>query len=435
MNPKFAEWCMESTTHYINVIEGSIRVGKDYMATRMFIERIKSFKGDAMLFMISAVNIKQAYRIIGQYILDYCGISAQRTTYGGSPAISLYVNDILYYIIFSGGSNNGSDTEIQGLTLGGIYLTEINKLQANFINQCMERLGSDADNAFLFATLNPLNENNFFYKKFLDMWLLEEDNDPAYINYMHVTLDDSPYLTPKAIQYIKKGKDPESVYYKRDILGLRVDPSGTLYEVRDYNKINVTDYTIYKSYIVVCDPGETISSTSMIVMGLCYNAERNQPEVHILKEYYHLNNSMNDMEKKTPDIYAGDYVAFTKDAMDMMYKAPVLMYSDGDSTFINMIRKNMNAHNIGNLVLKYVHKDKLEERVEVLQNILYSGKLRIGTNCPHCISDLNSSVLDEKKYETTGKILPVKAYDRDGHKDSLDCISYGVNHYLHELNM
>ena len=48
-------------------------------------------------------------------------------------------------------------------------------------------------------------------------------------------------MTPEKIAAVTAGRDPTSVGYKRDILGLRVDPEGSLFYVDDKNLIDVED--------------------------------------------------------------------------------------------------------------------------------------------------------------------------------------------------
>ena len=94
------------------------------------------------MFMIGAVDVKNALRIQGRYIMDYLGGIAKKTTYLEAPAITFPYNGMTKIIIFAGGKNNGSDAGIQGLTLHSVYFTEINLLNIDFINQAIKRTSS-----------------------------------------------------------------------------------------------------------------------------------------------------------------------------------------------------------------------------------------------------------------------------------------------------
>ena len=55
------------------------------------------------------------------------------------------------------------------------------------------------------------------------------------------------------IEEAKMGLDPNSVQYKRDILGMRIAADGVIYTIRDYNIIDTFNPKDYIKYIVVCD--------------------------------------------------------------------------------------------------------------------------------------------------------------------------------------
>ena len=431
MNAKFAEWSIASLISHINVIEGSIRVGKDYIATRMFIERIRAFKGEAIMFMIAAVNIKQSYRIVGQYILDYCGTSAQRSLYGGSPAITLKVGYKTYYIVFAGGSKNGSDVDIQGSTFGGVYFTEINKLKPEFITQAMERMGTDGELAFIYATLNPVSANNFFYTDYLNQWEKENELTPNYLNYMHVTLEDSPFLTKEKIEFLKKGKDPDSYTYKRDILGERVDPEGSIYRIREYNIIDSWEPREYIDYIVVCDPGVSKSASAFVMLGLTYDSSKSQYCVDVLKTYSYINNANpNDIHMYAET--ATDYANFILECGKIMNRYPEVYYIDMDVEFYRNCIIAFNKTPLGSSDIKYVIKDTIEERIKRETNLLYSGKLRFYKNCTEAIEEYKNAQYDVAAL-AKGKLAMLSNFNDSGHSDILAAISYAITYYKDSL--
>jgi hypothetical protein len=89
-------------------------------------------------------------------------------------------------------------------------------------------------------------------------------------------MSDNPIMTEEMIKAASMGMDPESVSYKRDILGLRVDPEGALYLIRDYNILNTIDFSNYKRYALVIDIGESSSSTTFLMASPYFNNEIKQ---------------------------------------------------------------------------------------------------------------------------------------------------------------
>ena len=110
--PKASRYIRKSITHRFNIAVGAIRSSKDYNTTIAFVEAVKAMDYD--LFMVGAVDVKNAMRIVGRYIIDYLGGMAKRSVYMEAPAISFEYNGMIKTIIFAGGKNTNSDVGIQG---------------------------------------------------------------------------------------------------------------------------------------------------------------------------------------------------------------------------------------------------------------------------------------------------------------------------------
>ena len=439
MNKKFAEWTYKAIVNqnYINIIEGVVRVGKDFMSTIAFIERIMAYNGTAKQFLIAAVNIKQAYLIIGDYILSYLDKAAKRCKYGVADAIRIKTPYGDRYIIFAGGKNNGSSNDIQGLTLGGVYATEINLLNHEFIEELFKRIAESGKDAFVFGTLNPLNDEHYFYTDFLNLWQQEQDaKQDNYLNYMHVTLEDGPNMTPEKIYYLKRGKDPNSIEYKRDILGLRVSAEGAIYDVQDDNILQEYNAEDYTRFITVADPGSAGSATGFIVAGLIFNKDSKQLEMHILKEYYHRNSSNNDVNKKDIIAYTNDYYDFIMTAAREFKKYPEKIYIDTDRPFYDLVLKKIRlagkANNIS-FPLKSGAIGSIDARIKQGISLLFQKRLRFYKDCKRTIEMFKAAQYDPKSYQTEGKLIRLDDPQNNQSVDMIDCTEYAFNHFLKEL--
>jgi PBSX family phage terminase large subunit len=426
--PKASKWIKKTLTHRFNMLMGPVRSSKDYNATIAFVEQVK--RADYDLFMIGAVDVKNSVRIIGRYILDYLGGLAKRTNYMEAPAIQFPYNGMTKTIIFAGGRNNGSDAGIQGLTLHSIYLTEINLLNEDFINQAIKRTSSFRD-AKIYGTMNPKGPKHYFRLQFLNIWEQYHKQHPEknWLNFERFTLYDNPVLDAEMIDMIKASYDPNSVSYKRDIEGLETDPEGALYTIRDYNEIDI-DISQYTRYITLLDLGESVSATAFTLAAPYYDKERNQWELHILKEYHHLNDKLNDLQKKSPLNYISDYVTFIKEAIELFRgKHPEKILFDGTDQVLRDIQKELRQNKLGQHVPKGVDKDKNEDRIYRQQSLLYQAKLRFNKNCKKSIEDMRNATYDEKVYERTGVINRKEDFNDLGHGDLLDNIDYASTFY------
>lgn len=415
---KTSKWIRKSFSYRFNILVGSVRSGKDYNTTIAFIEAVKAIDYD--LFLIGAVDVKNAMRITGRYILEYLGPLAKKTIYMEAPAISFKYNGMTKIIIFAGGRNQGSDAGIQGLTVGAVYFTEINLLNEDFINQAIKRTSS-FKNARIFGTMNPRGKKHWFRVRFLDVWQRYQDEHPDkhWLNIDTLTLFDNPILDKEIIDQVKASYDPNTVAYKRDILAMEVDPEGALYTIRDYNEIDIY-INNYSRYITLLDLGESLSATAFTLAAPYYDKERNQWELHILKEYHHLNNNLNDLQKKSPLNYIDDYITFIKEAIELFKgKHPEKILFDGTDQVFRDIQKELRQNNLGQHTPKRVEKDKNEDRIYRQQSLLYQAKLRFNKNCTKSIEDMRNATYDEKVYERTGVITRKEDFNDLGHGDEI----------------
>ena len=66
----------------------------------------------------------------------------------------------------------------------------------------------------------------------------------------------------------------------------------------------------YLRYLTVFDYGESLSATAMGLFAMILNPITRQREIHLLKEYHHLNNEVPEHQKKNQLDYVNDYVNF-----------------------------------------------------------------------------------------------------------------------------
>jgi len=294
----------------------------------------------------------------------------------------------------------------------------------------MDRIVASSD-PFIFASLNPRGPKHWFYTDYLDIWEKENEQFSKWLNYIHLTMFDNPAMTPQAIEKAKAGKDPNSVFYKRNILGLRVDPEGAIYTVADYNIIKDFKFSDYQRYITVADLGETKSGTVFLAAGIIFNEEEKRLEMHILKEYQHLNANLTEFQRKSGSQYAGDYARFILECRELFGRTPERVLFDGSPDFKFDLKKELIKNNLGNLSAWFIpDKSTEEDRIYLGQNWLYQGKLRIFNKCVMTLEDLRASEIDQELYERRAKIVRLSVFSKErGHSDAMDALDYAMLHY------
>lgn len=134
-------------------------------------------------------------------------------------------------VLFVGGGKANSYTHIRGYSIGLWIATEIDlhydceDSRTSFVKNALDRQLA-AINPKTIWDLNPCDPNNPIYRDYIDKYKTDYLGGYAYI---HTTLMDNLSLTQEALDRIKATHDPNSIWYKRDILGQRCVAEGLIY--------------------------------------------------------------------------------------------------------------------------------------------------------------------------------------------------------------
>lgn len=442
-NDKMLEYIYKTKSNVYNFAEGSIRSAKttsNILAFAMALE-----ESDDILHLAIGVTASSARTIIfeGDGLgLKYYPEWSERTElingklvrfqqrvftgkYEGNDCIILLPkpgsDKPIKYVVAMGGGLSNSYESFHGWSVGMVIATEYDLLHPNTWQAIQSRTANSSLRR-IFADFNPTDEQHMVYKK-----LEELKGSLGGFNYVHATLVDNPAMTPQRIKEIMSEYDPDSLDYKRYILGQRINPAGLIYNVRDYNIIDEWDKNEYIRYIVVADPGENSSATAFILMGL----RKFNKGVDVLKEYYHRNADERGAGIKLPYDYAVDFINFCKECEELIGKPLYNRLSDHDLTFIREYDRIKYKMNYG-YALNKVIKDEIDERIKTGINLLYKGRLRFHKDCINTIQSFKSAVYDSKK-EKLGKYERLDDPQNGTRIDHIDAVEYGFTEFKNEL--
>ena len=119
---------------------------------------------------------------------------------------------------------------IRGLSIGSVYLAEVNLIHPEMLAELARRTYAAADRYFI-ADLNPDSPEAYVYKEFFPRF---EKSGNLY--WLHWVCKDNPILTPERLHEIEQECKVSPFIYKRDWLGLRGMPEGTVYFMFDPEK-------------------------------------------------------------------------------------------------------------------------------------------------------------------------------------------------------
>jgi PBSX family phage terminase large subunit len=375
-----------------------------------------------LLFIAAATTDGTAKAVIGESdgygIAYYFDNRAEYVKYKGNiDALKISICPYPRYVLFINGSKADSYKVIRGMSIESVIVTEVNLMNKTFIQELRNRMVK-AIHPKMFLDMNPDVPNHWIYREYID-------NDKINKNYMHTTLEDNPSLSRERIDDIKAQYEPTSIYYRAYILGERVNPEGQIYHLETKNIIQTYDINDYSSYILIADPGESISATVFILMAYNYKTM----SLDILREYHHRNNDTSNITHPKMKIdYANDYKTFIDDSINIMKRYPLVIIIDEDIEFYrNLSNLGIEAHYPINSK-GVTGKDDELTRITMTQNLLYQNKLRLYQDCSHCITEMTNAVYDDKAKDK-GIIKMKDNYDTDGHYDSIDAIHYGLAYY------
>lgn len=227
-------YLLRSFEHKINCAEGSVRSSKNLIHCLRWAEYLEWTP--EKLHLASGSTLANAKLNIG----DCNGFGIEYLFKGRCHWGKFKENEALYIntntgekvVIFAGGGKADSYKKILGNSYGSWYATEINEhydcddSKTSFIKVALARLIASKD-YFVLWDLNPSSPNAKIYSDFIDKWRNDEKID---FNYGHFTLADNLSLTPERRNEIENLYDKNSVWYKRDILGIRCVSEGLIYQ-------------------------------------------------------------------------------------------------------------------------------------------------------------------------------------------------------------
>lgn len=391
-----------------NIAEGAVRAGKTVLQIQLFAMFLESTEDEYHL--ISGFSIASAKLIIGEsngYGLIHI--------YQGRCKYSMYRNkDCLIIDTYTNGrkvcviSGSGTDKDqnnIVGMSFGGWIATEIDRHNESFIREALNRLYASKDMR-VFWDFNPTSPSHFIYKNYVDKW---RKNNPSEVNYKQFTLFDNLSLTDKQIQKVLMQYSRGSVWFKRDILGQRLNLEGSIYPNFDH-RYHVRDLVNVRKnisrYYIGIDWGYTGSATSAILVGITP-----QQEVIVIDEYY------NATPKRSSQDNLNEVSEFIQ--KHIMYYPTIYC----DSADVGMMRDL--SKRFPSRVANY-KKPKINDRIIVTDKLMVLNKLIISNHCEHLISGFDNAMFDKKSNN-------IRLDNGSYNVDSLDAFEYSITDLIYQI--
>lgn len=323
-------------------------------------------------------------------------------------------------VIFVGGSKADSYKRILGNSYGLWIATEINEhydcpdSRMSFIKVASGRQIA-AKQPFTLWDLNPCNPKSKIYEDYIDLYR-KNGLECGYL-YQHFTVRDNATITPERLREIESQYNPETVWYRRDIMGERAIAEGLVYQqFADRPDDFIVDglNSKIRSAVIGVDFGGGTSAHAFCCTGF---TTRN--EIVVLDEY-------REREALNPTKLETDFVDFVR-RCQMRWLVTDVWCDSAEQTLINGLRtaaaKNHIGVNIGNAL-----KRPINDRIRALCLLMGAHRFYVNRACPVTIDALKSAIWDIKK-ETED----VRLDNGTTNIDSLDALEYSFEREIPNL--
>lgn len=425
---KHKQYIHNSYKNKMSVAEGSIRAGKtidNCISACLYLETCED-----KIHLASGSTLPNAKLNIGDcngFGLEH--LFAGRCKWGkykGNEALYIQTKTGDKVVIFAGGGKADSYKKILGNSYGLWIATEINEhydnddSRSSFIKVAMGRQVASKQPKILWD-LNPCNPNHKIYKQYIDLY--NANGLIGGYNYEHFTIYDNINISEQRREEIKSQYDPNSIWFKRDILGQRCVAEGLIYkdfaEHTDKYILKEKDVKIsYRlSHIKIgVDFGGNGSANTFVCTGFTYGLR----QVIVLEAEKH-NGYL------TPDDLAKRFVNFAKMCYSKWCKGGDTYCDSAEQVLIAGLRsavaKNSVPTNIQN-----ARKNPVNDRINLITKLMATGKFFVLEHCETVIEALCQAVWNNKEGHEDERLD-----NGTSDIDTLDAMEYSIEPHLNDL--
>lgn len=379
----------------INIAEGSIRSGKTTDNIFCFAHDLKRSKDK--LHLATASTQPTAKIIIGDcdgYGLEHIFRGQCKWgKYKGNECLKICGKDTNYkekIVLFCGGAKADSYKKFRGMSIGLWIATEINLHHPETIREAQRRQ-INADIKRFYWDLNPESPKAYIYRDFIDVYAERAKNGilKGGLNLITFNIFDNINLSQENLDAEISKYEVGSVWYKRDILGLRCTAEGIVFP--DFAE-NTEKYLIepnecpkrFKTVGIGYDLGGNKSNFALVATGITYD---NEVIVLNTKEIVPEDLSLADVE-----LAAKDFILETENEYGV--SADYCYIDDNYYTTVNSLN---NWRYIFDSAAHIKSSMPLEDRPLMLTKVMATGRFKlIKDKCEPLIYQLQNAVFDGK---------------------------------------
>ena len=399
-NQKEYFWrCFDS---WFNVAEGGKRGGKNVLATLVFCTMLDSHKNK--LFLVAGVSVATAKLNIldcdGYGLLNYFEGRCREGKYKDRDCVYVQTKCGEKIVLVSGGGKDGDEKLIKGNTYGMAYVTEANECHPKFLKEVFDRTLSSTDRK-VFHDLNPKEPEHWYYTDILDFHEMQQSTDLKYgYNYGHFTLADNMSISEEQIRTILKTYKKGTVWYERDIKGLRRVAEGIIFR---YFADNQEQY-LFDDSEIQDDEGKLNAVFSKLTMGIDFGGNGSKT-TFFLMGYMNRYRDFRGLEEEglpiTEDIdskaICDKFIEFYRMCIEKYGRVDWIFPDSASPTMINSLRSAAAEAGLPFNHIKGCRKNEVADRPRTIDLLFNTGRLKINRRCVNMRKAIAQLRWDEKK--------------------------------------
>ena len=412
------EWLRKAfePKNWFNVAEGGKRAGKNVMGTLAFASLLEEHPNK--IHLIAGVSISTAKLNIldcdGFGLLNYFEGRCHEGKYKNRDCLYVDTKTGTKVVLISGGGKSGDEKNIKGNTYGMAYITEANECHPLFIKEVFDRTIS-SDMRKVIHDFNPKSPTHKYYTDVLNFHEKMQKQDSNYgLNYGHFTIADNWSIDDDKLRAVLKTYDKNDIWYKRDILGLRIQAEGLIYRIFAENNdkflvdnIDVAGLKLNEIRYGV-DFGGSGSATAFVAVGIV----NNYGGIVFLKTERH----PEELNPTELEVLFGRFV----DSVYDKYKYIGITRADSAEQILIRGLKRYTEYEGLPTVVKNAKKTPIIDRIRLFVKLMGCGRFWIvKDDCKDLIKALNTAIWNPKHPDE-------RLDDGSTDIDTLDASEYSV---------
>lgn len=328
-------------------------------------------------------------------------------------------------VIFAGGGKADSYKKILGNSYGLWIATEINEhydcdnSKESFVKVAMARQIASKEPKILWD-LNPCSPNHKIYKDYIDKY--QQQEFLGGYNYGHFTIADNLSISEERKQEIISQYGVDTIWYKRDILGMRCVAEGLIYKdfAENTSKYLVDESQIRKMAITHINIGVDFGGNGSANTFVCTGFTIGLKEVVVLES-----------EKidgyQTPDKLSQKFVDFVNKCYNTYCKGGNTYCDSAEQILIAGLRSAVYRNNVPTNILN-ARKNPINERINLVSKLMATGRFKVHRKAESVIVALSQAVWNSKEGHEDERLD-----NGTSDIDTLDAMEYSIEPHINEL--